>query len=410
MHRPPDAAGVPTELIAQLARSLAAREGEGLNRSRRTIDSVRGTRVVVDGRELVSFASNDYLGLAHHPDVVAAVRDGALRWGAGAGASHLVCGHFAPHAALEADLAAFVRPCADARALTFSSGYLANLAILTVLAGRGDAIFADRLNHACLNDGALLSRAEFIRYAHGDVAALEGRLAASKAKRKLIATDAVFSMDGDLAPLPALCALAEFHDAWLIVDDAHGFGVLGAGADAGRGTLAHFGLASERIVYMGTLGKAAGVAGAFVAAHPAVIDALVQTARPYIYTTAAPPLQAEALRASLRIIRDDSARHAHLSALIAHFRSRMRKLAWTLSDSQTTIQPLVVGGNAAAVELGGALWDRGFWVPAIRPPTVPKGTARLRITLSAAHSLADVDALLDALAALGTESTGSSRQ
>ena len=404
MRRPPDAAGVPTELIAQLARGLEAREAEGLTRRRRTIDSVQGARVVVDGRELVAFASNDYLGLAHHPDVVAAARDGASRWGAGAGASHLVCGHFAPHAAREADLAAFARPCAGARALTFSTGYLANLAILTALAGRDDAIFADRLNHACLNDGALLSRAEFVRYPHRDVVALDGRLAASKARRKLIATDAVFSMDGDLAPLPALFALAEAHDAWLVVDDAHGFGVLGTGVDTGRGTLAHFGLASERIVYMGTLGKAAGVAGAFVAAHPTVIESLIQAARPYIFTTAAPPFLAEALRVSLRIIRADAGRHAHLSALIDRFRERMRGLPWTLLDSRTAIQPLVVGGNAAAIELAGALWARGFWVPAIRPPTVPKGTARLRITLSAAHSLADVDALADALAALGRES------
>ena len=266
-------------LIADLERGLAAREAAGLQRIRRTLASPQGARVVVDGRELVAFASNDYLGLANHPEVVAAAREGAARWGAGAGASHLICGHFVPHAALETELAAFVRPCAGARALTFSSGYLANLAILTALAGRGDAIFADRLNHACLNDGALLSRAEFVRYPHADAAALRHRLAASKAKRKLIATDAVFSMDGDLAPLPALCALAEEFDAWLVVDDAHGFGVLGARENGGRGTLAHFGLASERIVYMGTLGKAAGVAGAFVAAHPAVIETLLQTAR-----------------------------------------------------------------------------------------------------------------------------------
>jgi 8-amino-7-oxononanoate synthase len=321
-------------------------------------------------------------------------------WGAGAGASHLICGHFAPHATLEAELAAFVRPCAGARALTFSSGYLANLAILTALAGRGDAIFADRLNHACLNDGALLSRAEFVRYPHADAAVLRRCLVASKAKRKLIATDAVFSMDGDLAPLPALCALAEEFDAWLVVDDAHGFGVLGAGENGGRGTLAHFGLASERIVYMGTLGKAAGVAGAFVAAHPAVIETLLQTARSYVFTTAGPPPVAEALRVSLRILRDDAARRAHLFELISRFRSRLSAGPWTLSDSPTPIQPLVVGANAAAVALADALWRRGFWVPAIRPPTVPKGTARLRITLCAAHTRDDVDALADALAEL----------
>jgi 8-amino-7-oxononanoate synthase len=387
-------------LIVDLERGLAAREAAGLQRIRRTLASPQGARVVVDGGEFVAFASNDYLGLANHPEVVAAARAAAARWGAGAGASHLICGHFAPHAALEIELAAFVRPCAGARALTFSSGYLANLAILTALAGRDDAIFADRLDHACLNDGALLSRAEFVRYPHGDVAALARRLAASKAKRKLIVTDAVFSMDGDLAPLPALCALAEEFDAWLVVDDAHGFGVLGTGENGGRGTLAHFGLASERIVYMGTLGKAAGVAGAFVAAHPAVIETLLQTARSYVFTTAGPPLVAEALRVSLRILRDDAARRAHLFELIARFRSRLDGGPWTLLDSPTPIQPLMVGANAAAVELADALWRRGFWVPAIRPPTVPKGTARLRVALCAAHTREDVDALAAALTEL----------
>jgi len=318
----------------------------------------------------------------------------------GASASHLICGHCAAHAALETELAAWVRPCADAQALVFGSGYHANLAILTTLAGRGDAIFGDRLNHACLNDGALLSRADFVRYPHGDLAHLRERLAASPAKRKLIATDAVFSMDGDLAPLPGLLALAEEFDAWLVVDDAHGFGVLGSGADVGRGSLAHFGLADERIVYMGTLGKAAGVAGAFVAAHPAVVATLMQNARTYVFTTAAPPLLAEALRASLAVIRGDRARHDRLAKLVARFRERMSGLRWNLLPSATPIQPVVVGANEAAVALSAALWDRGFWVPAIRPPTVPAGTARLRVTLSAAHGVEDVDALADALAEL----------
>ncbi|MEO7158621.1 MAG: aminotransferase class I/II-fold pyridoxal phosphate-dependent enzyme, partial [Vicinamibacterales bacterium] len=223
------------------------------------------------------------------------------------------------------------------------------------------------------------------------------RLAGSTARRKLIATDAVFSMDGDLAPLPELLALADEFDAWLVVDDAHGFGVLGTDAEPGRGTLAHFGLASERIVTMGTLGKAAGVAGAFVAAHPAVIETLAQTARSYLFTTAAPPLLAEATRAALEIIRSDRARHAHLFALIGRFRVRMQTLPWTLLPSRTPIQPLVVGENAAVLALSAALWERGFWVPAIRPPTVPAGTARLRITLTAAHTMEDVDGLTDAL-------------
>ena len=385
-------------LIGSLERDLASRAAAGLARVRRTIESPQGTRVVVDGRELIAFASNDYLGLANHPALIASAREAAQRFGVGAGASHLVSGHFGSHAALETEIAAFVRPCVGARALLFSSGYLANLSILTALAGRGDAIFADHLNHACLNDGALLSRADLVRYAHGDVAALRARLVASKARRKLIATDAVFSMNGDLAPLPALLGLADEFDAWVVVDDAHGFGVLGDG----RGSLSEFELMSERIVLMGTLGKAAGVAGAFVAAHPAVIETLVQTARPYIYTTAAPPLVAEVLRTSLAIIRDEPARRMHLAALIRQFRERVAPLTYRLADSRTAIQPLIVGANEAAVDLSAALMRCGFWVPAIRPPSVPKGTARLRVSLSAAHTHADVDALADALASLAT--------
>jgi 8-amino-7-oxononanoate synthase len=379
--------------IAQLEDALAQRRVAGLGRSRRTLTSPQGARVEVEGRALLAFASNDYLGLANDPAVVAAAREAAARWGVGAGASHLVCGHAAPHEALEHELAAFVAPCAGARALTFSSGYLANLAILTALAGRGDAVFADRLNHACLNDGALLSRARLVRYPHCDMQALEARLVASTAPRKLIVTDAVFSMDGDIAALPRLLELAERHDAWLVVDDAHGFGVLGEG----RGSLAHARVVSQRIVYMGTLGKAAGVAGAFVTAHAAVVETLLQTARSYIYTTAAPALLACAVRASLAIIRDDAARRSHLFHLIARFRAGAQRLPWHVPRSETAIQPLLVGASAAAVALSQQLLAQGIWVPAIRPPTVPQGTARLRISLSAAHSDADVDTLLTAL-------------
>jgi 8-amino-7-oxononanoate synthase len=383
-----------TQRIAELTATLAARSRAGLARSRRVLGSPQGTHVSVDGETLLAFASNDYLGLASDPALVAAATAAVAQWGVGAGASHLVCGHAAPHEQLERELAAYVAPCAGARALTLSSGYLANLAILSALAGRDDAIFADKLNHACLNDGALLARASLVRYPHGDVDALAARLAASRARRKLIATDAVFSMDGDLAPLARLLELADAHDAWLVVDDAHGFGVLGAG----RGSLAHCGIASERIVYMGTLGKAAGVAGAFVAAHPAVIDTLVQSARPYIYTTAAPPLLAATLLTALRIIRDDGDRRARLFARIARFRAGVSALPWKLLPSATAIQPLVVGTSDAAVALSDRLRARGIWVPAIRPPTVPAGTARLRVSLSAAHTDADVDALLGALA------------
>lgn len=381
--------------IAELEDALAQRRAAGLSRSRRTLTSPQTPRVEIDGRALLAFASNDYLGLANDPAVVAATRDAAARWGVGAGASHLVCGHAAPHEALEQALAGFVAPCAGARALTFSSGYLANLAILTALGGHGDAVFADRLNHACLNDGALLSRARFVRYPHCDVTALAAQLGAAKEQRKLIATDAVFSMDGDVAPLPRLLELAEQHDAWLVVDDAHGFGVLGEG----RGSLAHFGIADERIVYMGTLGKAAGVAGAFVAGHPAVVETLLQTARSYIYTTATPALLAEASHASLAIIRDDAGRRAHLHRLIARFRAGARTLPWRVLPSETAIQPLLVGAGAAAMALSAQLFEHGLWVPAIRPPTVPVDTARLRISLSAAHSEADVDALLAGLVA-----------
>ena len=383
--------------IAELERELAQRRDHGLARTRRIVDSAQGARLSIDGRALLAFASNDYLGLANAPEVATAARDAIAHWGVGAGASHLIVGHAQPHAALEDALAAYVAPCDGARALTFSSGYLANLAILSALASRNDVIFADRLNHACLTDGALLSRAKLERYRHCDVAALTRAMEAAVGRRRFIVTDAVFSMDGDIAPLPELLLLAERFDAWLVVDDAHGFGVLGDG----RGTLARFGLRSERIVYMGTLGKAAGVAGAFVAAHPAVIETLLQTARPYVYTTAAPPLLAVALGAALRSIRDDDFRRAHLAELIAAFREGAAGLPWTLSASSTPIQPLIVGDVPTALAVSDALLARGIFVPAIRPPTVPAGTARLRVSLSAAHTLADVDALTGALREIG---------
>jgi len=384
-----------TAALERLAAGLAARAREGLARSRSVVSTPQGRAIVVDGRPLVSFASNDYLGLAADPRVAGALAAGVQAFGAGAGASHLLGGHQSPHAELEAALAALVRPCDGARALTLSSGYLANLAIMTTLADRDSEIFADRLNHACLNDGALLSRATFTRYRHLDVDGLRARLAASRAATRVIVTDAVFSMDGDVAPLAALAELADAHDAWLVVDDAHGFGVLGEG----RGSLADAGVASARIVAMATLGKAAGVAGAFVAAHPTVIDAIVQTARPYIYTTAAPAALATAALASVAIIRDDAPRRAALFARIAQWREGARSLPWPRPASRTAIQPLVVGDARGASSLSAALRDAGVWAPAIRPPTVPAGTARLRISLSAAHAPDDVERLLAALRA-----------
>ena len=386
-----------TPALDELTGALAARRAAGLARRRRTVDSPQGARLAVDGRDVLQFGSNDYLGLAADPRLIAAAQRGAARFGVGAGASHLVSGHFSAHEALERELADWVAPCADARALLFSTGYLANLAIVTALCGRSHAVFGDRLNHACLNDAALLSRAEFVRYRHGDLVELSRSLAESRAKRKLIATDAVFSMDGDIAPLPRLLELADAHDAWLVVDDAHGFGVTGEG----RGTLAHFGLRSERIIYMGTLGKAAGVAGAFVAAHPAVVETLLQTARSYVFTTASPPLLACALQQSLAIIRGEPERRERLFALIDRFRAGAARLPWRVLPSGTPIQPLIVGENAETLRVSEALWERGLWVPAIRPPTVPRGSARLRITLSAAHSETDVDALLAAMSEVG---------
>ena len=376
------------ELEAGLAR-LAA---EGLRRRRRTLDAPCGPEAVVDGRRVVAFCSNDYLGLANHPALVAATQDAAGRWGVGSGASHVVSGHLRPHEELEERLAVLV---GRERALYFTTGYMANLAIVPTLVERRDAIFADRLNHASLIDAALLARAEHVRYPHGDMDALAERLEQSSARRKLILTDAVFSMDGDLAPLPELFALAERFDAWLVVDDAHGFGVLGPG---GRGSIAHFDLPpSPRLILMGTLGKAAGVSGAFVAGDRRVIDWLTQRARPYIFTTASSPLLAAALLASLDLIAAGDERRAHLRRFIGRLRSGLDGLPWRLLPSPTAIQPLLIGGNDAAVRLSERLFARGLWVPAIRPPTVPAGTARLRISLSAAHDEAQIDALISAL-------------
>ncbi len=380
----------------RLREELAALADQGLARRRRLLESPCAPRAMVEGREMLAFASNDYLGLAAHPELAQALADGALTWGAGSGASHLVSGHLGPHDLLEQRLAAFT---GFARALTFSTGYLANLAIAPTLApGRDDAIFADKLNHASLIDAVQLSRARHHRYPHNDMAALERLLAASDARSKVIVTDAVFSMDGDLAPLAELFALAERFDAWLVVDDAHGFGVLGP---QGQGSLAHCGIpAHPRVILMGTLGKAAGVGGAFVAGSELVMDYLLQKARSYIFTTAQPPAVACALVKSLELIAAGDARRAHLQALIRQLQEGLAGLPWQLLPSQTAIQPLIVGDNEAALALSRALWERGLWVAAIRPPTVPVGTARLRISLSAAHSQADVASLVDALKAL----------
>ena len=385
----------PDRLNAELAAQLQELAAAGLTRRRRALESPCGRLVAVDGKKVLNFASNDYLGLAGNREIAQAMADGALQWGAGSGASHLVSGHLAPHEMLEHEIATFI---GFPRALTFSTGYLANLAVTPTLAGRGAAVFADKLNHASLIDAMQLAKAngaDVQRYPHNDMAALENMLAASRATTKVIVTDAVFSMDGDLAPLPLLFALCERYDAWLVIDDAHGFGILGA---QGKGCLAHFNLpAAPRILLMGTLGKAAGVGGAFVAGSATAIEYLLQKGRSYIFTTAAPPAIACALVKSLEIIRNGDALRTSLFARIAQLRDGLAGLPWQLLPSPTAIQPLIVGDNEAALKLANALWERGLWVPAIRPPTVPKGTARLRISVSAAHSEADIAALLGAL-------------
>lgn len=348
-------------------------------------------RAVVDGREMLAFCSNDYLGLAGDPALADALAEGAQRWGAGSGASHLVSGHYDVQHTLEQGLASFI---GCERALYFSTGYMANSGVIPALVGRGGAVFADRLNHASLVDGMLLSRAETHRYPHLDLAALERMLQASTARRKLIATDSVFSMDGDVAPLPDLLRLADTYDAWLMVDDAHGFGVLGPN---GRGAVAEAGIASWRLILIGTLGKAAGVSGAFVAGQTELVEWLMQKARTYIFTTGAPPALAHALLCSLELILNGDERRTHLEHLIALFRGRLQLKRWQLMPSRTPIQPIRVGDNAEALALARALWDEGLWVPAIRPPTVPVGSARLRISLSAAHTESDVERLASTL-------------
>ncbi len=377
--------------LERLSAQLEELRRAGLMRSRLTLESAQGPRIRIDGQEHVAFCSNDYLGLAADARIVAAVVKAVQRYGVGSGASHLVTGHSVAHDRLETALAEFVR---TPRALLFSTGYLANIGVVTALAGREDAVFSDALNHASLIDGIRLSHAQVVRFAHCDVNALGRALEQSQARSRFVVTEGVFSMDGDIAPLPAILELCERSEAWLLVDDAHGFGVLGA---EGRGVLEHFGMASPRIIYVGTLGKAAGVSGAFVAGAATMVETVLQRARSYIYTTASPPFLAAAVEASLTIIREETWRRRRLSALIDLLKRGLRGSRARLSPSETPIQPLIIGGNADAVRASQALRERGIIVPAIRPPTVPEGTARLRISLSSAHDEADVEGLVVAL-------------
>ncbi|WP_448508338.1 8-amino-7-oxononanoate synthase [Immundisolibacter sp.] len=378
-----------------LEAGLAARRSAGLYRERRIAQSPQVPRRQFPDGERLTFCSNDYLGLANHPAVSAALVRGAQRWGVGSGASHLLAGHTAAHHALEEELAEAVgRP----RALLFSTGYMANLGVLGALLDRRSAVFSDRLNHASLIDAARLSQAQVAVYRHGDPKHLAELLAADSAPRRLVITDGVFSMDGDLAPLTELAARAQQADAWLMVDDAHGFGVLGPG---GAGSAAQTGLGADAVpVLMGTLGKALGCFGAFVAGSEALIETLIQHARSYIYTTALPPALAEATREALRRARTESWRREKVMALVARFRAGAAQLGLPLLESTTPIQPLIAGSAQRALAWSAHLEQRGLLVPAVRPPTVPDGTARLRIVITAAHEEAQIDRLLDALAGL----------
>ncbi|BEP68879.1 8-amino-7-oxononanoate synthase [Variovorax sp. V35] len=395
-------------LLERLQDEITALDARSLRRRRQIAETACAPEQILTlagaaaPRTMLGFSSNDYLGLAAHPALAEALAEGAARYGTGSGGSHLILGHSRAHAQLEERLGEWMAPhIPDARSLFFCTGYMANLAVLSAL-GDGEAvIFSETLNHASLIDGARLARARVERYPHCDLQALDAQLAACDAPVKIIVSDAVFSMDGHIAPVAGLLALAEQHDAWLVIDDAHGFGVLGA---TGRGALQALALRSERLVLIGTLGKAAGVSGAFVAAHRTVIDFLVQRARPYIFTTAAPPAVAHALLTSLALIEGEEGmrRRAQLRARITQLRNGLKQVlpadgsAW-LADSPTAIQPLIVGDNARAMQTMERLDAHGLRVGAIRPPTVPAGTARLRIALSASHTEADVARLIGAL-------------
>lgn len=379
-------------LAAELERLAAA----GLYRRRRVVGrhaELGPAELLVDGRRCLAFCSNDYLGLARDRRVADALAAGAAAWGAGSGAAHLVTGHTAEHHALEEELAEFA---GFPRALLFSTGYMANLGLLCALAGRGDLVVEDRLNHASLIDASRLSGARVRRYAHADADAAARRLATASSGSRHIVTDGVFSMDGDAAPLAALARVASNTGAGLLIDDAHGLGVVGNG---GRGSLAAAGLdAGDALALVGTLGKALGTFGAFVAGSDALVETLIQRARTYIYTTAPPPAVAAATRVALRIARDEEWRRERLGALVTRFRHGAAALGLRLGSSTTPIQPVIAGDAHAALAAAENLYEDGLWVTPIRPPTVPAGSARLRVTFSADHSEADVDRLLAALA------------
>ncbi|MFK5984383.1 MAG: 8-amino-7-oxononanoate synthase [Pseudomonadota bacterium] len=361
-------------------------------RQRKIVETAQDVVIKMNGKKYLNFCSNDYLGLANHPRLIKRQKQALDTYGCGSGASHLVCGHSSAHHALEEDLADFM---GTESVLLFSSGYMANLGILNSILTRHDAVFEDRLNHASLIDAGLFTHAKMKRYAHVDMAVLEQQLQVSKSPNKLIISDAVFSMDGNIAPIADLIQLSEKNSAGLMLDDAHGFGVLG---EQGRGSIEHFNLKTEQVdIYMATLGKAMGVSGAFVAGNKVLIETLIQFSRTYTYTTAMPAVLAETLRESLLLLQQESWRRDKLKQLIAYFKSSAAQLGICLSDSPTAIQPIMIGDNQTTINLAKDLMQQGIYVAAIRPPSVPEDTARLRITLSANHQQYDIDRLLSTL-------------
>ncbi|MBK6756375.1 MAG: 8-amino-7-oxononanoate synthase [Moraxellaceae bacterium] len=381
-----------------LATQLTERQQQQRFRQCKTHDSAQGSHLLLDGRDYLNFSSNDYLGLANHPLVKQAFIKAAEKYGVGSGSAHLVCGHHKEHQALEEELAAFTGREA---AILFSTGYMANVGVINALVGRGDFVVEDRLNHASLLDGGLSSGASFGRYQHNDTADLSRRLAQSSSAKKLIVSDGVFSMDGDMTLIPELVHISQQQQAALMIDDAHGFGVLGK---TGAGIGEYFGCSAKELpIYMATFGKALGTFGAFVSGSRALIDYLTNFARPYIYTTAMPPAIAAATRQSLKLLEAENWRRDYLQQLIQRFRQGVIEQGWPLMASQTAIQPILLGEESKALALSQALAARGFWVTAIRPPTVPVGQSRLRVTLTASHSEADIDCLLNTLAILRTD-------
>ena len=374
----------------ELEPELVKRREAGLYRERRVNASAQGVHGIIDGKKVLSFCSNDYLGLASHPQVKKAFVDAVEHYGVGSGSAHLVNGHSQLHQDCEQRLAEF---CGRDRALLFSNGYMANLAIGSALLGRHDFVFQDKLNHASLIDAAKLSGAKLIRYRHNDIDQLQLQIQENQnPARKLVMTDGVFSMDGDCADLQRISDICTDHNVVCMVDDAHGFGVLG---DSGAGLLQALDLNQQQIpILMATLGKAVGTAGAFVAGSDELIETLIQKARPYIYTTASPPAIAAATLCSLEIIQREAWRREKLMELIEYLRQGLADYQYPLLPSNTAIQPVVIGDNEPALEISENLLQQGILVTAIRPPTVPVGSARLRITLSAAHEKEDIDLLL----------------